>query len=55
MPRLALTALVLVGLSAVAVEVGEVLDLTAFGYLGALVAVMVLTSLTDRQRFWGAG
>ncbi len=50
--RLALTGLTMVMLSAIAVGLDRLLDFGGVAWLVALVACMLLTSLTDRERFW---
>ncbi len=53
MARTLLTAATLVALTVVAGLVGEALDFSGVAYFAALLVVMVLTSLTDRERFYG--
>ena len=53
MPRTLLTVLTLVALSVAAGLIGEALDFNGVAYFAALLVVMVLTSLTDRERFYG--
>ncbi len=54
MPRLAFTGLVLLSLSVLLAIIGDALEFGSGGYLAAVLVGMLLTSLTDRERFWGA-
>ncbi len=54
MARIACTALATVALSVAVGLIGEALDFNGVAYFAVLLVVMVLTSLTDRERFWAA-
>jgi len=55
MPRTLLTVIALVVACVVAATVGQALDFNGVAYFGAMLAVMLLVSLTDRERFWAVG
>jgi hypothetical protein len=53
MPRTLLTVVALIALTIGAGVIGEALDFNGVAYFGALLVVMLLVSLTDRERFYG--